>query len=41
MNLIIVLQRHTESLPIDEDLEVALSVGGDIRELNHLWKIKV
>ena len=41
MNLIIDWQRHTASLPIDEDREVPLSVGGDIRELNHLWEINV
>ena len=31
MNLIIVWQRHTASLPIDEDREVPLSVGGELK----------
>ena len=37
MNLIIDWKRHPASLPIDEDREV----GGDIRELNHLWEMNV
>ena len=39
MNLIIDWKRHPASLPIDEDRGVPLSVGGDIRELIHLWEI--
>ena len=41
MNLIFDWKRHPASLLIDEDREVPLSVGGDMRELNHLWEIKV